>query len=144
MFHVCCPCIHVCACRGQTKHQVPFSVTPLFYPVRQSLSLNPELQFVQLNWQPTSPNYPPVSAPNSTGVADTVRSCPACYIGARIRTHVLVVVQQALLTTDPSLQFPISPLFKPQNSCQYPEDGTGVTVVINMLGHKYKYVCVFP
>lgn len=69
---------------AKQRHQVPSSVTPLFYPAGQSLSLNLELQFVQLNWQPISPNYPPVSAPNSTGVADTVKPCPDCYIGARI------------------------------------------------------------
>lgn len=83
----------------------PLSLSAFFIPLRQNLSINLELKFFWLGWQPASSSDPPVFS-HSARVTGDARPYLPCYISAGIRVHVLLIVQQVLLTIKPSLQPP--------------------------------------
>lgn len=109
--HVCACgiCTGVCACRCAHGSQRRTSSVPQPFPLEAGPLLEPIVCVFLLGWQ-LSPSDPPVSAPTILRLQVLMRLPLAVYVGSRIQTQVLMVVQQVLLMSDPSLRFlqPIS------------------------------------
>lgn len=90
-----CICMYLSACiedREDDGWVLIYYSSPI--PLRQSLSLNLGSVFYQLSWKSASCSEPAVCP-------FELRS-PDCYIGAGLWTLVHTVMQEALLTTEPS------------------------------------------
>lgn len=116
--HFTCPCEYMCnsvhgctqLCTGvETGKGVgcpPLSLST--YSLEWDLSLKLVFSFSQTGWKPTGPSHPPNSSLRDRW--QVCLGCPTCYIGVGIQTLVLMVVLQALFTTEPT-PLPISFLF---------------------------------
>lgn len=95
-FALLCVSVHVTVWRAHTDGLLYHSL--LYLPDDKCLSIS-----LELDWQPVGPGYPPASLPYPQHCSWLLAWVATWLLG--IRTHVLVLVQQAPLPTAPSLLF---------------------------------------